>query len=138
MQQSVRNVCAKVWSWSFQLFSYWSTSSVYNLNIKFSLNTFSNQITTCKISFEFYMFVVKQINAWKVDIWVPLAYFLFILFFCWNGIKKKSSIKESRREMDAEKRFLQKLLEIVVIMQRDHYAISIYIKVFLKLASLWI
>ena len=40
--------------------------------------------------------------------------------------------------MDAEKRFLQKLLEIVVIMQRDHYAISIYIKVFLKLASLWI
>ena len=38
--------------------------------------------------------------------------------------------------MDAEKRFLQKLLEINSV--SDHYAISIYIKVFLKIASLWI
>ena len=43
----------------------------------------------------------------------------FILFFCWNEINKKSSIKEDMTKMEKckadnipEKRFLEKLLEI--------------------------
>ena len=50
-------------------------------NIKFSLNTFSDQITIYHISFE--IFDVKQIYAQvkKVNIWTPLGYFSFLFHF---------------------------------------------------------
>ena len=61
--------------WSFKPFSYWSSSSVHhpetfpyqnscnheNCYIKFSSNTFSDQITICQFLFE--IFGVKQIDS---------------------------------------------------------------------------
>ena len=102
-QQSARNVCAKVQSWSFQPFLYWSLSSVHNpetiayrnssnhenCNIKFSLNTFLIKLPSVKFLVKFYIFVVRHIYTWKVNIHSPwhrcfpknFAKFLSIPFF---------------------------------------------------------
>ena len=75
VQQSVRNVCAKFKVDRLSSFSYWSLSSAHypeifsqqnssnheNCNIKFPLETFSDQITVCQISFE--IFDIKQTDT---------------------------------------------------------------------------
>ena len=58
----------------------------------------------------------------------------FISFFCWNEIKKKSSIKESRRD-ECRETFLAEVNGNSV---SDHYARNIYINRFLKIVALWI
>ena len=83
-----------------------------------TLNTFSDQTIICQISFE--IFHVKQNSSKQCKYLNSIRVFpFFILFFCWNKINKKSSIKEDTRKMEnckadniPGKRFLQKLLEI--------------------------
>ena len=58
----------------------------------------------------------------------------FISFFCWNEIKKKPSIKVSRRD-GCRETFLAEGTGNSV---SDHYARNIYIKRCLKIAALWI
>ena len=58
----------------------------------------------------------------------------FISFFCWNEIKKKPSIKVSRRDGCRE----TFLAEVTGNSVSDHYARNIYIKRCLKIAALWI
>ena len=68
-----------------KFFSWQNSSNHGNCNIKFSLNTFSDQITICQISFE--IFEVKQIatqakkylNSIRV---FPLLHLIFLLK--WN------------------------------------------------------
>ena len=58
----------------------------------------------------------------------------FISFFCWNEIKKKPSIKVSRRDGCRE----TFLAEVTGNSVSNHYARNIYIKACLKIAALWI
>ena len=58
----------------------------------------------------------------------------FISFFCWNEIKKKPSIKVSRRDGCRE----TFLAEVTGNSVSDHYARNICIKRCLKIAALWI
>ena len=58
----------------------------------------------------------------------------FVSFFCWNEIKKRPSIKVSRRDGCRE----TFLAEITGNSVSDHYARNIYIKRCLKIAALWI
>ena len=58
----------------------------------------------------------------------------FISFFCWNEIKKKPSIKVSRRDGCRE----TFLAEVTGNSVSDHYARNIYIKRCLKIAALWV
>ena len=135
VQQPVRNVCAKVWSWSFQLFSYWSSSSVYNLTIKFSFNIFSNQIIICQISFEI-LYLCRETNLYLKSRYLSSIrafpfYFMFLLK--WN--KNEFFNKRIQERKGCRETFLA---EVTGNSVSDHYARNIYIKVFLKIASLWI
>ena len=95
---------------------YWSSSNVHNPQtfpqrnsrnhencyIKFPLNIFSDQITICQMFFEIHTSLTSEGSFFcfskKVNIWIPVGYFLSLIsFFSWNEVKKKSSIKEDRR-----------------------------------------
>ena len=139
----------------FRTFSYWSSPSVHHLeafpqwnssnhencNIKFSLKTFSNQITIW--NFFWNLWLNKSMLEQKSKYLNFIRVFpFFISFFCWNEINKKSSIKKDTWKMEnckadniPEKHFLRELLEIGV---SDHYARKIYIKVSLKVAVPWV
>ena len=135
MQQSVRNMCAKVWSWSFQLFSYWISLSVYNLNINFFLNRFSNLITICQISVEL-LCLFHQTNLYLKSRYfcsVRVFPFYFIFLLKWN--KKEIFNKRIQERNGCRETFLA---EVTGHNVSDHYARNIYIKIFLKIASLWI
>ena len=133
MQQSVRDMCAKVQSLFLKPFLSWSLSSVDNLetiayrnssnhkncNIKFFLNTFSNQITICQIwNFTFLSSIKSILEKWIFE----SVYFIFLL-------------KRNKREI-FNKRTLERdgcretfLAEVTGNSVSDHYARNIYIKV---------
>ena len=78
-----------------------NSSNYENCNIKFSLNTFSNQIIICQI------FLWKSLTSNKSILQRKSKYLnyirvfpFFISFFCWNETNTKSSVKEERRKME--------------------------------------
>ena len=122
-------LCCSLWEMCVQKFKV----DLFNLSIKFSLNTFLIKLPSVKFLLKFYISVVKQICNWKVNIWALLEYFLF-LFFCWNEIKKKILNKRIQEKNGRTEMFLA---EVIGNSISDHYARNIYIKVFL-IAALWI
>ena len=105
---------------SKSLFWYWSSWSVYhqesfskrdcsnheNCNIKFPLNTFSNQITICQISFEIYTSFTS--NSSSKQIQFGCLPFLFS-FFSWKTINKQGIIDKIRPEIHIVRRNIVEL-----------------------------
>ena len=84
-------------------------------------------VTWCVTRLSFYKrsFKSKYLSSNKI-------FPFFISFFCWNEIKKKPSIKVSRRDGCRE----TFLAEVTGNSVSDHYARNIYIKRCLKIAAL--
>ena len=61
-------LCCSLWEMCVQKFRV----DLFNLSIKFSLNTFLIKLPSVKFLLKFYISVVKQICTWKVNIWALL------------------------------------------------------------------
>ena len=79
--------------------AYRNSSNHENCNIIFSLNTFLIKLPSVKFLVKFYIFVVKHIYTWKVNIWVSygISFFYFILLLKWN---KKEIFNKRIQERD--------------------------------------
>ena len=109
VQQSVENVCAKL-CWSFKSFPIGACQSSAhhpeiipqrnsfhheNYNIRYPLNTFSDQITICQISFEIYTCFcdkTKYLNSISV-----FSVYNFSYIFHWNEINWTFNKRESQK-----------------------------------------
>ena len=113
--------------------AYRNSSNHESFNIKPSLNTFSNQITICQIwNFTRLSSSKSILETWIFE-YVTVFPFLFHFLLKWN----KYEIFNIRiQERDGRREIF--LAEVTGNSVSDHYARNICIKVFLKIAVLWI
>ena len=111
-----------------------NSSNHKNCNIKFPLNTFSDQIVICLISFGNLWRQTNLFSNEKVNIWPTSRYFPFLLHF-FVEMKRTQNLqykKTGERWKTVKPLTLQiNFLEVTGNRNSYHYARNIYIKVFL-------